>query len=260
MNMDGRIAFITGGAGHIGFAMAQALLEMGATVLLNDLHEEACVEKEAELAKIFPGKTGYYCADVGREDSIKTVVQRLREEWGRLDVLIHSAAFVGTTLFPGWAVPMEDQSLEAWEAAFRINLGAAFSLTRDLAPLLRAEDGGSVIYVSSIYGLAGPDMSLYEGTSMQNPAAYGASKAGLLQLMRYFATTLAPDIRVNAITPGGIARNQPETFVERYKHKTPLGRMGVEEDLKGATAYLASDLSSYVTGHNLIVDGGWTAW
>ena len=95
---------------------------------------------------------------------------------------------------------------------------------------------------------------------MGNPAGYAASKGGLIQLTRWLATVLAPDVRVNAIIPGGIWRNQPETFREQYVARTPLGRMGAEEDLKGAAAYLASDLSAYVTGQNLIVDGGWTAW
>ena len=103
-------------------------------------------------------------------------------------------------------------------------------------------------------------MRLYEGTVMGNPAAYGASKGGLLQLTRWLATVMAPAVRVNAITPGGVWRNQPEPFRTRYEERTPLRRMATEEDLKGAIAYLASDLSSYVTGHNLVVDGGWTTW
>jgi NAD(P)-dependent dehydrogenase (short-subunit alcohol dehydrogenase family) len=106
----------------------------------------------------------------------------------------------------------------------------------------------------------GPDFQLYEGTPLANPAAYGVSKAGLLQLVRYLATALAPGVRVNAISPGGVERGQPEVFQARYRERTPLGRLASEEDLKGAIAYLASDLSSYVTGHNLVVDGGWTAW
>jgi NAD(P)-dependent dehydrogenase (short-subunit alcohol dehydrogenase family) len=108
--------------------------------------------------------------------------------------------------------------------------------------------------------MVGPDMRLYEGTGMGSPAAYAASKGGLLQLTRWLATVLAPTIRVNAVTPGGILRGQPQVFRERYIARTPLGRMGSEEDLQGAVAYLASDLSAYVTGHNLVVDGGWTAW
>jgi NAD(P)-dependent dehydrogenase (short-subunit alcohol dehydrogenase family) len=103
-------------------------------------------------------------------------------------------------------------------------------------------------------------MSLYADTTMANPAGYGASKGGLLQLTRYLATVLAPEVRVNAISPGGIWRNQPDIFRERYENRTPLQRMGTEEDLKGVVMFLSSDLSAYVTGQNLVVDGGWTAW
>jgi NAD(P)-dependent dehydrogenase (short-subunit alcohol dehydrogenase family) len=117
-----------------------------------------------------------------------------------------------------------------------------------------------VILFSSIYGLVGPDLGLYAGTKMANPAGYGASKGGLVSLARHLATVLAPKVRVNAITPGGIERGQPASFRKRYKARAPLARMAVEEDLKGAVAYLAGDLSAYVTGHDLVVDGGWTAW
>ena len=109
-------------------------------------------------------------------------------------------------------------------------------------------------------GVVGPNMDPFAGTEMGNSTAYAASKGGLIRLTRWLATVLAPRVRENALTPGGIWRNQPGLFVERYTKLTPLGRMGAEEDLKGAVAYLASDLSAYVTGHNLIVDGGCTIW
>jgi NAD(P)-dependent dehydrogenase (short-subunit alcohol dehydrogenase family) len=153
-----------------------------------------------------------------------------------IDILVHCAVYVG----------------DDWVQSLAVNAKMAYHIIQDNLSTLK-----SVILFSSIYGMVGPDMSLYKGTSMTNPIAYGVSKGGVLQLMRYLATTLAP-IRVNAISPGGIARNQPESFVERYENKTPLGRMATEEDLKGAIAYLSSDLSAYVTGHNLVVDGGWT--
>ena len=141
-----------------------------------------------------------------------------------------------------------------------MNLTAPFVLVQACAGALAASGQGSVINISSIYGVVGPDMSLYTGTSMANPASYGASKGGLIQLTRWMATVMAPDVRVNAISPGGVWRGQPEAFHSRYVARTPLGRMANEEDLKGAAAFLSSDLSAYVTGHNLIVDGGWTAW
>ena len=133
-------------------------------------------------------------------------------------------------------------------------------MARGLAPLLKKSRGGSIINIASIYGSYGPDYQLYEGTSMGNPAAYAASKGGLLQLTRWLATTLAPNVRVNAISPGGVFRNQPENFVKRYVARTPLRRMATEEDFCGAISYLSSDLSRYVTGQNLAVDGGWGVW
>ena len=118
----------------------------------------------------------------------------------------------------------------------------------------------NIINISSIYGVYAPDWNLYSGTLMSNPAGYSVSKGGLLQLTRWLATTIAPNVRVNAISPGGIFRNQPESFIKSYEGKTPLGRMATEDDFRGAVAYLASDLSKYVTGHNLLVDGGWGVW
>ena len=160
----------------------------------------------------------------------------------------------------GWSVPFEDQSVETWRRAIEVNLTAVFDLSQGLHSLLKASKGGSIINIASIYGMNGVDWSLYEGTSMSNPAAYAASKGGLIQLTRWLATTIAPEVRVNAIAPGGIFRNQPEGFVKRYEAKTPLGRMATEEDFRGAIAYLSSDLSRYVTGHVLMVDGGWSSW
>jgi NAD(P)-dependent dehydrogenase (short-subunit alcohol dehydrogenase family) len=127
-------------------------------------------------------------------------------------------------------------------------------------PLMEGCSGASIINIGSIYGLCGPDLSLYEGTEMGNPAAYAASKGGVIQLTRWLATVLAPEVRVNCLSPGGVLRNQPEVFIERYIRRTPLRRMAVEEDFKGAIAFLASDLSSYCTGQDIAVDGGWTAW
>jgi NAD(P)-dependent dehydrogenase (short-subunit alcohol dehydrogenase family) len=126
-------------------------------------------------------------------------------------------------------------------------------------PVLRANTG-SVINIASIYGALGPDWRLYEGTALGNPAAYAASKGGLIQFSRWLATTLAPEVRVNTISPGGIARGQPERFTQEYLHRTPLKRMMREEDVIGAVAYLATPASAYVTGQNIFIDGGWSTW
>lgn len=177
-----------------------------------------------------------------------------------LNILINNAAFVGTSELQGWAVPFEEQTVDTWRRALEVNLTAVFDLCQGLTPMLRDAEGASIINIASIYGQYGPDWSLYEGTNMSNPAAYGASKGGLIQLSRWLATTIAPHVRVNAISPGGIFRNQPKKFVPRYEARTPLARMATEDDFRGAIVYLASDLSKYVTGQILAVDGGWGVW
>jgi NAD(P)-dependent dehydrogenase (short-subunit alcohol dehydrogenase family) len=260
LQLDGRKAIVTGGAGHIGLAIDETLLELGASVLILDNDATACDQMITELSHVYRDRTAAVVCDLADEGATRTAIRNGIAQLGGLDILIHCAAYVGTTQAPGWAVPFEKQSVQAWNAALRVNLTSAFATVQEARPALAASGHASVIFISSIYGLVGPDMRLYENTSMANPAAYGVSKAGLLQLARYLATTLAPQIRVNAITPGGVWRQQPQSFVDQYVGKTPLGRMAAEEDLKGAIAYLAGDLSNYVTGQNLIVDGGWTAW
>lgn len=258
MNLSGRVALVTGGAGHIGLAICETLLELGAHVVILDADEALCQKRVTHLNT--PDLTSWVSADLSDEAATRDAVQQVVARRGRLDILIHAAAFVGTTQYPGWAVPFEAQSVAAWDAALRVNLTAAFVLVQTAKPALEASGHGAVILLSSIYGMAGPDMRLYEGTSMAMPAAYAASKGGIIQFVRYFSTLLAPHIRVNALTPGGVWRNQPESFHTRYRERTPMQRMAVEEDVKGAIAYLASDLSAYVTGQNVVVDGGWTAW
>lgn len=256
MKLSGRKALITGGAGHIGRVAAGTLLELGAQVALVDLDAKAC---KAE-AKRMGHKTLFFPCDLADEQALRKTVRNAIARMKGLDILIHCAAYVGTTKASGWAVPFEKQSVMVWDAAMQVNLTAAFVMAQEAQPALDVSGHGSIILFSSIYGVVGPDMSLYEGTKMANPAGYNASKGGLLQLTRYLATVMAPKIRVNAISPGGVWRNQPDEFRRRYEVRTPLKRMATEDDLKGAVAYLAGDLSAYVTGHNLVVDGGWTAW
>ncbi len=260
MDLGGRVALVTGGGGHIGSAIAGVFLEAGARVVLCDLTMEACERRAGELEKQGSGRPDSVAADLAGEEGARGAVRDAIRRAGRLDILVHCAAFVGITRIPGWIEPFEKQTVAAWDAAMRVNLTAAFVMAQESAPSLKAGGHGSVILVSSIYGIVGPDKTLYEGTAMETPAGYAAGKGGLIQLGRYLATMLAPEIRVNCLTPGGVWRGQPEEFQDRYKARTPLRRMATEEDLKGAALFLAGDLSSYVTGHNLVVDGGWTAW
>ena len=260
MDLRGRVALITGGAGHIGSALCDALAELGAALVVLDSERENCLEVATRIHDRHHVATLPLVIDLSQEKEVRSVPEAVLSRFESLDILVNCAALVGTSSLKGWTTPFSEQSSETWRLALEVNLTAPFVLTQVCAEVLAASGHGSVINIGSIYGMRGPDMSLYQNTGMGNPAAYAASKGGLLQLTRWLATVLAPQVRVNAVTSGGVQRNQPEIFAERYIARTPLGRMATEEDLKGAVTYLASDLSAFVTGHNLVVDGGWTIW
>jgi NAD(P)-dependent dehydrogenase (short-subunit alcohol dehydrogenase family) len=256
INLSNRKALVSGGAGYIGRATAETLVELGAQVAILDVDLAKCTLVSDELGNgCFP-----VACDLRDEVKTREAVLQVVDQIGGLDILVHCAAFVGTTEVSGWAISFEKQSVDAWNMAVQVNLTSAFVMAQTAFPALSASLNGSIILFSSIYGMVAPDMRLYDDTKMANPAGYNATKGGILQLTRYLSTVLAPNVRVNSISPGGVFRNQPEIFVDRYKSRTPLQRMATEEDLKGAIAYLASDMSCYVTGHNLVVDGGWTVW
>jgi NAD(P)-dependent dehydrogenase (short-subunit alcohol dehydrogenase family) len=260
MDLTGRVALITGGAGHLGQAIGSALAEAGATVVLLDLDLAGAQDAANRLRAEHGVRVLPLAVDIARDKDVQAVPARIVAELGGLEILVNNAALVGTASLTGWAVPFAEQGADAWRQALDVNLTAPFVLAQACAPALAASGHGSIINVSSIYGMVAPDMALYAGTAMGNPAAYAASKGGLGQLTRWLTTVLAPQVRVNTITVGGVQRDQPAAFQERYVARTPLGRMAIEEDIKGAAVYLASDLSAYVTGQNLVVDGGWTAW
>ncbi|SIT68364.1 NAD(P)-dependent dehydrogenase, short-chain alcohol dehydrogenase family [Ectothiorhodosinus mongolicus] len=264
MDLRGRRALITGAAGGLGRVMADTLAELGADLVLVDRPGCDLGPLVEDLQAKWSIVTLALVCDLEIEDQRRALIETVKADGRGLNSLINNAAFVGDSNLQGWVGSFEEQTLDTWRRAMEVNLTAAFHLSQAFTPELRAACGGNIINISSIYGEYGPDWRLYEGatmgTTMGNPAAYAASKGGLIQLTRWLATTLAPDVRVNAISPGGVLRNQPEAFVRRYEDKTPLKRMAIEEDFRGAIAYLASDMSRYVTGQNLWVDGGWGAW
>lgn len=259
-NMHGRVVVITGAAGHIGRTIAFTLAELGAFLVLLDRDYDGLRSLEGELETSWSGRCTKIHCDLSDENARLKAIGDIKDLHGRCSCLVNNAAYGGDANLSGWREELDGQSLDSWRAAIEVNLTAPFHFSQQLAGLLKTSPGGNIINIASIYGSYGPDWSLYEGTGMGNPAAYGSSKAGLIQLTRYLATYLAPSVRVNAISPGGILRVQDKRFVDRYEAKVPLRRMGTEGDLMGAISYLATDLSSYVTGEIIEVSGGFGIW
>lgn len=252
-----RVAAITGAAGNLGGVFARALAGAGATLVLIDVDAGGLQRREAELrAEGAPGVSAIEC-DLADAAAISRAFAEIGRRSGRLDILVNNAAAKS----PRFMSDLEGLPLEDWERVLAVDLTAPFLCVKAAVPLMRGAGGGSIVNIGSIYGLVSPDPRLYEGSPIQTPPVYTASKGGLLALTRYVAAYHARDgIRCNAITPGGVFAGQPEAFVERYGARVPLGRMARADEMGGALLYLASDASSYVTGHNLVVDGGWTAW
>lgn len=260
MDLRGRRALITGATGELGRMIADTLAELGAELMLVDRPGSDFEPLERQLRDTWQANSRSLECDLESEEERLEMITAVKSDGKGLNILINNAAFVGSTNLKGWAAPFEEQALDTWRRAMEVNLTAAFHLCQAFAPELRAAKGGNIINIASIYGEYGPDWRLYEDTDMSNPAAYGVSKGGLIQLTRWLATTVAPKVRVNAISPGGVFRDQPEKFVARYEARTPMGRMATEDDFRGVIAYLATDLSQYVTGQCLAVDGGWGVW
>jgi NAD(P)-dependent dehydrogenase (short-subunit alcohol dehydrogenase family) len=259
-DMTGRVALVTGAAGHIGRAIVETVAELGADLILLDLDKNGLQAVAEQITRKYNAKVELVELDLADAAAINKIPTYIENSFSQLDILINNAAFVGSSGISGWVTRFEDQSVSTWKKAMDVNLTSAFALSQACVEFLKSSRQGVIINIASIYGVYGPDLSLYEGTEMGNPAAYAVSKGGLLQLTRWLATVLAPDIRVNALSPGGVFRNQPAKFCKRYIARTPLGRMANEEDFKGAIAFLASDMSGYMTGQNIMVDGGWGCW
>jgi NAD(P)-dependent dehydrogenase (short-subunit alcohol dehydrogenase family) len=246
-----KVALITGGAGLIGHEISKGLFDFGATVYIADQNQVA-------VAKLMD-ETGirFVHLDITEENSIKDAVGKVVQEAGHIDVLVNSA-YPRTA---DWGTKFENIPFPSWTENVNAHLGGYVLACRVVAEHMKNGQGGSIINLASIYGSVGPNFSIYEGTSMTMPAAYSAIKGGIIAFSKYLATYYAENnIRVNCLSPGGIYDNQPGSFVEKYSQKTPLGRMAKPSEIVGGAIYLASDASSYVTGHNLIIDGGWTAW
>jgi len=268
-DLKDHVAVVTGGAGLLGVEFCKTLAEAGASVAVVDLNIEAAQKIADSLVESgYPVKG--FGTDITRPDSIKQLVASVLSGFGRLDILVNSAALdpkfdpnaAAKGIAPG---SFEDYPLDQWNAALNVNLTGMFLITQAcVKPMLEHGKKGSIINICSTYGLNGPDQRIYikDGQRVAfKPVYYTVTKGGVLGFTKYLAAYYAgTEIRVNALTPGGVFNNHEEYFVRNYSAKTILGRMARKDEMNGALLFLASDASSYMTGNNVIVDGGWTAW
>lgn len=271
--LDGRVALVTGGAGLLGAEFCRSLAQAGAAVMAADINA-AAAQDLAQAIVASGSQASAVEADITNPASVQRMVRAAVEAYGRLDILVNSAALdpkfdpqhPPAALRGSGTGAFEDFPFEAWNQALAVNLTGAYLCCQAAVQPMLAQGSGVIINLSSIYGLAGPDQRLYQQSGSEAPAQYkpvyySVTKAGILGLTRYLATYYAgKNIRVNALTPGGVFNGHDESFVQAYSTRAVLGRMAEKNEMNGALLFLASDASAYMTGANLVVDGGWTAW
>ncbi len=261
-SLDGRTALLTGAAGHLGKSLALGLCEAGARVILNG-RSKAPLEKLAKELRSKGHTVTTACFDVTSASGLKNAFKRIAAEHPRLDVIVNNA-------YAGTAADLDKATAADFLRAYEVSVVAAHEIARAAKPLLlkaaKTNPGGaSIVNIASMYGSVSPDPSIYGKSGENNPPFYGPAKAALIQFTRYAACHLAPlNIRVNSISPGPFPRpevlKKNPSLHKKLREKNPMRRTGRPEELVGALLFLASGASSYVTGANIAVDGGWTAW
>jgi 2-deoxy-D-gluconate 3-dehydrogenase len=264
--LAGQTAIVTGGAGLLGSEFCRVLAQAGAAVAVLD-REAGPAEALAVEIRQAGGRALGVPADVTDPDSLRAAMARIVRELGEIGILVNSAA-QDPKFDPdhraGAAGAFEDFPLSVWEAALRVNLTGVFLTTQAVVPSMLRLGRGCIVNIGSTYGLVGPDQRIYQRPGEPpafKPVYYSVTKAGVLGFTRYLAAYYGgKDIRVNALTPGGVFNGHDDVFVAQYSARTMLGRMAHKDEMSGALLFLCSDASAYTTGANLVVDGGWTAW
>jgi 2-deoxy-D-gluconate 3-dehydrogenase len=265
-SLSGKVALVTGGAGLLGKQFCKTLAEAGSVVYMAD-QTDVLSTVVNEFDPSINSKIKSIVLDVTDPDSAQSVVSQIVSAEGRLDVLVNSAA-LDPKVDPSHPKlnenKFEDYPLQMWQSGLDVNLTGPFLVSQAVSRQMVTQGSGSIINLCSTYGLVGPDQRIYDQPGKPKtfkPVFYSVTKAGILGLTKYLAAYYAgTNIRVNALSPGGVENDHEEYFVKNYSSRAIMGRMAKLDEMNGAILFLASDASSYMTGSNLVVDGGWTAW
>ena len=256
-SLKGKVAIVTGGAGHLGSGISKALAGFGATVIILGRTEKTLKSFIDQNQSLYGDRFKYFVCDVTDEKRFKEVVEETVGTYGTVDILVNNAYGKQYESF-------DKLTKKAWNKALDISLTHYFTCSKAVSSIMLKKQSGTIINVASIYAFLGTDQRAYELRGRKAPLHYSVAKGGILQMTRYFATLWAEKgIRVNAISPGAFPpKRGPENpeYMHELTTRIPMGRIGQPEDLAGVVTLLASDASSYITGQNFVVDGGWSVW
>lgn len=253
-DLKNKVAVVTGGAGLIGTALVEALAGHGSKVIIGEVNEEKGKKLE-EKCRSHDMDVEFKKLDITSEESVAGLIMDIDRAYGRLDIWVNNA-------YPrtkDWGTLFEKVTVQSWKDNVDLHMNGYFICCQKAAEYMKTKRTGTIINFGSTYGIVGPQFSIYDGTSMTVAAPYSAIKGGIINFTRYLASYYGPHgVRVNSISPGGVFDNQNESFVKNYISRTPLRRMANSVDIAGGVVFLASEAAAYVTGHNLVIDGGWT--
>lgn len=243
MNLENKVIVVTGGSGLLGKAIIDNIQKQGAVCINADISVTTNIS-HLEVQ-----------TDITDEESVSATIKMVLEKFGKIDGWVNNA-------YPrtkDWGAKLEDLPYASWQKNIDLQLNSYFLCCRLIANEMAKQKNGSVINIASIYGVVGPDFSVYDGTNITNPVAYSAIKGGIINMTKYFAAYFGKNnVRFNCVSPGGVFDNQDSIFVQNYEKKVPLKRMANPDDISPSVSFLLSDDASYITGHNLLIDGGWT--